>query len=41
MSKKNVLSFLSKATQDEQLKAQLKTTSTPDELVGVGNQAGY
>ncbi|MEM8807878.1 MAG: Nif11-like leader peptide family natural product precursor [Cyanobacteria bacterium P01_G01_bin.38] len=41
MSKKNVLSFLSKAAKDKQLKAQLKTTSTPDELVGVGNQAGY
>ena len=41
MSKENVLSFLSKAATDEQLKAQLKTTSNPDELVGVGEQAGY
>ncbi|MEM9907193.1 MAG: Nif11-like leader peptide family natural product precursor [Cyanobacteria bacterium P01_D01_bin.44] len=41
MSKKNLLSFLSKASKDKQLKAQLQTTSTSDELVKAGNQAGY
>ena len=41
MSKENVFGFLSKAANDEQLKAQLKMTSTPDEVVGVGSQAGY
>lgn len=41
MSKENVFNFLSKAAKDKQLKTQLKTTSTQDELVGVGNQAGY
>lgn len=41
MSKENVLSFLSTAAKDEQLKAQLEAISTQDELVGAGNQAGY
>ena len=41
MSKENVLNFLSKAAADEQLKAQLKTTSAQDEVVRIGNQAGY
>ena len=41
MSKENVLNFLTKAAEDEQLKAQLKTVSTQDGLVGAGNQAGY
>ena len=41
MSKENVLSFLSKAATDKDLKAQLATTGTPDELVGVANQAGF
>ena len=41
MSKENVLNFLSKAAVDERLKAQLKTTSTQNDVVGVGNQAGY
>ncbi|MEM9164200.1 MAG: Nif11-like leader peptide family natural product precursor [Cyanobacteria bacterium P01_F01_bin.4] len=41
MSKKNVQSFLSQASKDKQLKAQLQTTSTPDELVEAGTQAGY
>ena len=41
MSKENVLSFLSKAATDKDLKAQLATTETPDELVGVANQAGF
>lgn len=41
MSKENVLNFLSQAAQDEALKAQLQTTSTEEDLVGVGKQAGY
>ncbi|MBE9078250.1 Nif11-like leader peptide family natural product precursor [Romeria aff. gracilis LEGE 07310] len=41
MSKKNVFNFLAKAAQDQNLKNQLETTSTPEEVVGVGNQAGY
>lgn len=41
MSKENVLSFLSKAAQDEQIKSQLQTVANQDELVGAGNQAGY
>jgi predicted ribosomally synthesized peptide with nif11-like leader len=41
MSKENVFGFLTEAAKDEQLKAQLKTAATPDELVDVGNQAGY
>ncbi|MBE7384500.1 MAG: Nif11-like leader peptide family natural product precursor [Leptolyngbya sp. SIO1E4] len=41
MSKENVLSFLFKAAKDDDLKAQLQTTSTQDEVVGVGSQAGY
>ena len=41
MSKENVLSFLSKAATDEDLKAQLDKTATPDELVGVANEAGF
>ncbi|MEO0457809.1 MAG: Nif11-like leader peptide family natural product precursor [Cyanobacteria bacterium P01_A01_bin.114] len=41
MSKKNVLSFLFKAAKDEQLKTKLQTTSTQDEVVTVGNRAGY
>lgn len=41
MSKENVLSFLSKAAEDEELQKELQTTSTQDELVNIGNQAGY
>ncbi|MGF1523735.1 MAG: Nif11-like leader peptide family natural product precursor [Leptolyngbyaceae cyanobacterium] len=41
MSKENVLNFLSKAAEDEQIKTQLQTVSSQDELVGAGNQAGY
>lgn len=41
MTKKNVLSFLFKAAKDEKLKSQLQTTTTPEELADVGNQAGY
>lgn len=41
MSKENVLSFLTDATKDEKLKLQLEETASPDELVGVANEAGY
>ena len=41
MSKENVLNFLSKAAKDETLQTQLNKTSTQDEMVGIGNQAGY
>lgn len=41
MSKENVLSFLTDATKDENLKLQLEETASPDELVGVANEAGY
>lgn len=41
MSKENFLSFMSKAAKDEQIKAKLETASNPDDLVGVGKQAGY
>ncbi|PZD70940.1 hypothetical protein C1752_08715 [Acaryochloris thomasi RCC1774] len=41
MSKDNVLNFLSKAAEDEHLKAKLETTASQDEVVGVANQAGY
>ncbi|MGP1385339.1 MAG: Nif11-like leader peptide family natural product precursor [Thainema sp.] len=41
MSKENVLNFLTDAANDEQLQAQLKSAKSPEDLVGVGNQAGY
>lgn len=41
MSKKSVLSFLSRAAQDDKLKAKLKDTASQDELVSVANQTGY
>lgn len=41
MSKENVMGFLAKAAEDEQIKAQLQTVSSQDELVGAGGQAGY
>lgn len=41
MSKKNVFSFLSTAAKDEQLKAKLGNTASPDELVNVAKQTGY
>lgn len=41
MSKENVLSFLTDATKDEKLKLQLEETASPDELVGIANEAGY
>lgn len=41
MSKENVLSFLTDATKDEKLKLQLEEIASPDELVGVANEAGY
>ncbi len=41
MSKDNVLNFLSKAAEDEHLKAKLEISRDQDEMVGVANQAGY
>ncbi len=41
MSKERFLSFLSDAAKDKSLKEQLKTAANQDELVDVGNQAGY
>ena len=41
MSKERFLSFLSNAAKDKNLKAQLKTATNQDELVDMGNQAGY
>ena len=41
MSKENVFRFFSKAASDRQLKAELQTVSTQDELVDVASEAGY
>lgn len=41
MSKESFFSFLSHAAKDERLQAQLKTTSTQDELVDIGKKTGY
>lgn len=41
MSKKSVFSFLSKAAQDDGLKARLRNTASQDELVSVAKQTGY
>lgn len=41
MSKENVLNFLTDAAKDEQLQSQLRSATSADEVVGVGNQAGY
>ena len=41
MSKKNVLSFLSKAAMNQRLKEQLNMASTQDELVEIGKVSGY
>ena len=41
MSKERFLSFLSNAAKYKSLKEQLKTAVNRDELVDVGNQAGY
>ncbi len=41
MSKEKVLDFLATAAKDEQLKAQLQATTSQDDLVEIGNQAGY
>jgi predicted ribosomally synthesized peptide with nif11-like leader len=41
MSKENVLNFLADAADNEQLQAQLKSATSSDDVVGVGNQAGY
>lgn len=41
MSKENVFNFLSDAASDEQLQAQLQSATSSEDVVGVGNQAGY
>lgn len=41
MSKENVLNFLSEAAKNEQLKEQLQSSATRDEMVKVGQKAGY
>lgn len=41
MSKENVVSFLSEATKDEQLKQQMQATTNQDEMVKVAQEAGY
>ena len=41
MSKERFLSFLSNAAKDKNLKDQLKTATNHDDLVDMGNEAGY
>ncbi len=41
MSKENVLSFLTKAVKDRNLKEKLKSVSSQADVVDVGSQAGY
>lgn len=41
MSKENVLSFLTQAAKDRQLKDKLKSAASQTDVVDVGNQAGY
>lgn len=41
MSKENVVSFLSEATKDEQLKQKIQKSSNKEEVVKLAQEAGY
>ncbi|MGJ3251013.1 MAG: Nif11-like leader peptide family natural product precursor [Elainellaceae cyanobacterium] len=41
MSKEKVLQFFTKAAEDEQLKRELQSVTSKDELVGLGQKEGF